>query len=679
MTGVGSTEPARSGGGGLAGAGAGLGLVAALVLLGVARLLPEHGFGLWLRLAAATLVLLAPGGLVARALGVGGWAASLSWSVALVAGALALTFAVHASLTLTLVLVLAAGVVALPFRRRRVTGRGLPFSGGLALAGIGLGIALWSLEGIVQGDGLFHLGRMRKLDDLGSLSLRAVDEFRDGGLHPGYAFPLWHGWLALVAKLAGVDPTAVVLHESSILAPLALLLAFEVGFRVLRSTWAALGATAAQVGIIALAPGGGGAYTSLELPGTTARQLLVPAVVALFFVFVRRPSWAVALTLAAAAMDLAFVHPTYALFVGIPLFGFALVRLRDIRANALGFAAFGAPVVLVFLWLLPIVRETGSHNPGPAEKARALRSYAEDLVVHSPTSYHLAPALVGRTGAIAVAALALVPFAALAARRRWSALVLGGTVLLLGLELWALVFPRFSDLVSLSQSRRAAGFVPFAIALAGGAAVLARALGPLVLPVALAAGIVLQLEYPGDFGRRLAHGGPAAATWIALWGGLAGLAVAAVLVRRGRGRFERHGPVAGLAALLFVAPVAVHGFANWDAPSRADPYALTPGLVRYLRTQVPERSVVFADLETSYRISAYVPVYVANGPPTHVADTRANDPYGRRADLRRFLRTGSLAIPRRYGAGWIVLGPHQRIRPGARLVYRDDRFRVYRP
>ena len=32
----------------------------------------------------------------------------------------------------------------------------------------------------------------------------------------------------------------------------------------------------------------------------------------------------------------------------------------------------------------------------------------------------------------------------------------------------------------------------------------------------------------------------------------------------------------------------------------------------------------------SYRISAYAPVYVASAPPAHVADTRANFPYGRR-------------------------------------------------
>src|SRR5439155_9251389 len=107
--------------------------------------------------------------------------------------------------------------------------------GAVVVAGIGLGIALWSIEGLVKGDALFHLGRIRKLADIGSLSLRAVDEFKDGGLHPGYAFPLWHGWLALVAKVADVDPSKVVLHESSLLAPLALLLAFEAGRAVFRS------------------------------------------------------------------------------------------------------------------------------------------------------------------------------------------------------------------------------------------------------------------------------------------------------------------------------------------------------------------------------------------------------------------------------------------------------------
>src|SRR6266566_3281577 len=100
-------------------------LLLAVPLLGIARLLPEHGFGLWLRLAAATLVLLLPGRLLARTLGrpmaTTGAAAALAWSCALVAGALALTFAVHGSLDLTLALVLATGAVALPFSGRRAS------------------------------------------------------------------------------------------------------------------------------------------------------------------------------------------------------------------------------------------------------------------------------------------------------------------------------------------------------------------------------------------------------------------------------------------------------------------------------------------------------------------------------------------------------------------------------
>jgi hypothetical protein len=279
---------------------------------------------------------------------------------------------------------------------------------------------------------------------------------------------------------------------------------------------------------------------------------------------------------------------------------------------------------------------------------------------------------------VAVAALLLTPLAALAARRRWSAFVLGGMVLVLALELSSFLFPRFSDLVSLSQSRRAAGFVPFAFALAGGAAVLARALRVLVLPVALAAGIVLQQLYPGDFEHHYVHGGPAVVTWIALWGGLAGIVVAIVLARRGLGGYERPGMLAGLAVALFVLPVAVHGFAHWDKGSRQDANALTPGLVQFLRTRVPERSVVYADLETSYRISAYAPVYVANAPPTHVADTKANDPAGRRAAWLDFRRTHNLAIPRHYGAGWLVLRRDEQVGQGARLVYRDGLFRVYR-
>jgi hypothetical protein len=186
---------------------------------------------------------------------------------------------------------------------------------------------------------------------------------------------------------------------------------------------------------------------------------------------------------------------------------------------------------------------------------------------------------------------------------------------------------------------------------------------------------VLQLEYPGDFGRRLTHATPGLPAWIALLGGLAGLVVTLV---RSELRFERTDALAGAAVALFVLPVAIYGFAHWETKPKPDPYALTPGVVHFLRTDVPKGAIVYADLETSYRISAYAPVYVANAPPTHVADTKANRPKRRRRDLNRFLRTHNIGIPRGYGAGWLVLTRGETVGTGARLVYRDPRFRVYR-
>jgi hypothetical protein len=648
----------------------------ALVALGVARLVPADGsFGLWLRLVAATAVLLVPGRLVALALGQPTASAALGWSCAAIAGALAVTFAVHSSLTLTLVLVAVVALVALPFARRDrepSVGRGL-----VLLAGVALGIALWHVAGVIHGDAFQHLGRVRKLDDFGSLSLRAVDEFRDGGLHPGYAFPLWHAFLALVAKLGGVDPGAAVLHEPSALGPVALLVAYEAGTAIFRSAWLGGAFVLASTTLYGLAGGGGGAYSTLELPGTTARQLLLPALLTAFFACLREPGWPVAATVAALSLSLAFVHVTYGLFLLLVLAAFLVARCGFVRRveGVLAFAAAAVPAALVVAWLVPIVRETASHNPSRVEKLRAIAHYRSDLDVTSLTRYHLRPEAFSRAGAVALAALLLLPLAALAARRRWSPFVLGSAVLLLALELSSRLFPHFSDVVSLSQSRRAAGFVPFAAAFAGGMAVASRTLRFVVLPAALLAGIALQEKYPGDFGHGLHGGGPAWAAWFALAAGAVALVVALVLASRRP--LERDDWLPFAAAALFVLPVAVDGFRDWHPKVAHDGYALTPGLVRALQ-QIPEREVVFADLETSYRISAALPLYVANAPPAHVADTRANRPCARRREWLLFRRTGDLAIPRAYGATWLVLTRDEQPVVHLQPVYRDARFALDR-
>jgi hypothetical protein len=648
----------------------------ALPALGIARLVPETGVGLGLRLAAATACLLVPGALVARALRHASVSAALAWSLAGLFGASAIMFAAHGSLVLALAIYATLGVIALPFAFRPA---GLPPVGvGVALLGVAFGIALWHVTPGLDGDALFHLARIRKLDAFDSLTLRTVDEFRDGGLHPGYAFPLWHVLLALVGKLAGIDAGAALRHEATVLAPLAFLVAYEAGAAVFRSAWAGLATMFGQVAIIGLAAGKGGAYTSLALPATASRQLLVPALVALFFEWVEAPRSPAIGAVAAASLGLVVVHPTYAVFVALPLAGYVVARglfaRAELRRGVGGLVALGVPAGLFSLWLLPIVRETVSHNPSPAQRLRDLRHYADQVDVTSLHHYRLAPEIFTRTGAVAVAALVSVPLAALAARRRWAAFVVGGSLVVLALSLVPALFVHFSDAVSLSQSRRAAGFVPFAFAFAGGAAALARLLSWLVVPVALAGGIALQLAYPGNF-EYGGTGGPALAAWIAAYGGAAALVAGAII--GGRGRLDRRGQLAALAAAVFVVPVAVDGFSDWSARPTKQP--LTSGLVRALRTDVPKGSVVFSDDETSYRIAAVAPIYVANALPGHVADTKANRPYERRADARAFFRTGRLAIPRRYGAQFLVVN-RRRSKLVLRLprVYADASYALYR-
>ena len=657
-------------------------LLAAPPLLVLARFLPDDGVGLAIRLTLATLCLLLPGVLLGRALRLPGAAAAFALSLGVLFLALFAVFALESSIWLAVVVLVGATGAALPFALREPLERRdweLPSLGVLA-AGIAYAVPVWYYAPALRGDALFHLARVRKLAEFDDLSLDAVAEFADGGPHPGYAFPLWHGFLALVSKLAGVDPADVVLHEAAILVPLGFLLAFEAGRALFNSEWGGLAALAGQVAITGFAPGDAGAYDALELPATAARHLIVPATLALAFLFVRRPRAAFVAPLAAASLALALVHPTYALFLLIPLGGFAVVRLvltrSDLPELAGVLACVALPTGAVLYWLAPIVEDTAGHTPSAAEVARALERYARELDVESVDRYSLAPEVFGRSGAVAVAALVSIPLAALAVRSRWAAYVLGGSLPILALMMSNLLFPQFADLVSLSQARRAAGFLPFAFAFAGGCVVLAGLLRGAALPVAFAAGLWLQLTYPGDFGR-LEDGGPAAATWIALVGGALAIPIGLLLARRWR-PIENRGLFAALAAGLFVLPVAVHGLRDWHSPI-GPLRPLTPGLVDALQDRVPKGDIVFSDLETSYRIAAMAPVYVAAGPPAHVADTEDNRPYARRRDVLDFFRTGRLEIPRRYGARWLVIDRRRSLlRPALPVVYADDRYLLYR-
>ena len=635
----------------------------------------------YLRLAVATGVVLAPGWLLARALGVRGVAAALGWSLVLLFAALAAMFLLGSSLTLALLLLAVAGFVAFATALARLDAspvlEAAPSRGWPAAAGVFVGLLLWQVAGSVQGDGLFHLARTRKLMELDDISLRGIGEFVDAGLHPGYAFPLWQGFLAVVAKVAGVDPEQVVLHLPSLLAALAVVVAYEAGWALFKRTWAAGAVAGAQLALFCFAPGSGGAFRTLSLPATVADQLLVTAALALAVAMLRAPSPALLASTAAAGFGLAVVHPTYALFLWISFGGFLLVRAlwtrEDVRAGTAAFTALVAPAAFFMVWLIPVIRDTVSVSPDAEEVRRGFAQYAGQLDVRSGTSYSLVPELFTRRGAVAIAALLLVPLAGLAARRRWAAFVVGGSLAVFAITLVPFVFAPFSDLVSLSQARRLAGFLPFAFAFAGGLGVLARLIGPFLLPLALAAGVVFQWAYPGDFGYVLRDPGPALVTWIAVGGALAALVVG--LLRRGPGL---EAP-ASLAATLFLAPVVAVGLWNWTAPETPPGSRLTPGLIAAVRANVSTGAVVFSDPETSYRLAAFAPVYVAAAPPGHVAHTEENRPYARARDARRFLRTGNLRIPAGYGAEYLVLDRSlSELRVTLPELYRDGRYTLYR-
>jgi hypothetical protein len=654
------------------------------VLLALSRLLPATGIGLGLRLGAAAACLLLPGALVSRALRVDGFAGTFAWAMAALFGASALMFALHSSLWLVLGLLAAVALAALPFALRR-PGSFSPWRTGVLLLGVAAGISLWWVSRY-DGDTFFHLARVQKLLAFDSLSLRTVDEFRDGGLHPGYAFPLWHVAVAIVARLAGVGAPSVFLHLPTVLLPLSFVLVYEAGTTLFRSRWAGVAAALAEFSLIALAPGHGGAYSSLALPATASRVLLLPTVLALVFMYVREPSAALLASVAVASGAMTLVHPSYSVLLGIGVAGFLVVRaLLDVRHDLVhvgaALAAIAIPAGLVVLWLLPIVRETVSHNPGHVELHRAFAAYGRELDVFSLHRYRLAPELFGRAGAIAVASLALLPLAVFAHRRMWGAFVLGAMLATLAVGLLPFVFPHFADAVSISQARRIIGFSPRPFVLVGGALVLAGFLRLAVLPVALAAGILLQLAFPGDFGSpyRLVHGAPGWLTWVSLAVAADALLAAALLGRR-IPEVQGSNAVAAAAVALFLLPIAVHGYGHWTRSPGAR-VGLPTKLVDAVRKNVPKGDVVFSDPLTAYELGAFVPVYVNAAPTSHVADTRANRPNVRLHDAQRFFRNGGpLAIPRRYGAHWLLVDRQRVGRRPFRLprVYQGSRYVLYR-
>jgi hypothetical protein len=676
-------------------------LAPALLLL--AHLLPTTGPGLAIRLAAAaTCVLLAPGALLLRAIG---WpaspgialAGSFALSLAIDAFGLALVFAAGGSILLMgIVIASVSVVVAVPAALRNgVSPVERPerraFTAVFA-SGALFSVVVWWAAGPVNGDGFFHMARARKLAELDVLNgLSSVDEFKDGGLHPGYAFPLWHAVDALVARLAGVDVADVVVYLPAILVPLALLLAYAAGNAVFRSPYGGLALAAVQLANLGLARreenlAGTGFFETVTQPQAASHLLLVPAIVALAFAFLRDGGGVALLCLSAASMGLTLVHPSYTPFIAMLLLGFLLARLVLVRTwepllmrAAIAVGAVTAPLILFLILFYPVISSSSSVTPSNSLRDHELANYGS-LVTKLGPWFGMSPDAIARAGPVIVAGLIAIPLAAFAARRLWAALVLGGSVAVLVAVLVPPFFTIFADVFSLSQARRLPEFLPVSVAVVGACVTLSRFRG---WGVAIAGGVgaLLVLLYPGEFTWVYTDGGPSWAVWTGVVGGLAALVFAAWRPSWG----PDPGSWALLATLAFVLPVAIAGLSRVERPG-ADTF-LTPGMVDAVRADVSANEVVFSDRMTAYRLAAYAPVYVNASAPGHVAEVHANHVFTRTRDTRRFFWDAGIsaaereAILQRWGADWVLVN-NERSHPQAFLdrfpvVYEDDRFALY--
>jgi hypothetical protein len=676
----------------------------ALLALGLVRLLPAEGAGLALRLAvAAFLVLLLPGWLVLRPFGLPGSfgvavAACFSVSLALVLLALGVMFLVGSSLTAALVVLavvvaaaLATGLWLAPAREIPVDTRA-DRRAGLAVLGASVPLAglVWWSAGPIGGDLLFHLARMRKLADLDSLTtLYSVNEFQDGSLHPGYAFPLWHGAVALVARIAGADVADVALYLPAILVPLAVILAYGAGTAVFRRPAGGVALAVAQVAQLALSGTGGrsatGVFELLASPPTTGRVLLAPAILALAFTVVERRRWPLVAALAASALALSVVHPSYLPYVALLLVGFLAARLIVVRAldplvkrAALALVAMTVPFVLYLAWLYPVIADDPSTRPSASRRAFEIQHYGNAFDVFGD-SFRFAPEAIARGGPVVVAGLLAVPFAGFAARRRWAQLVLGGSLLAFALLLVPQLFTLLSDVFSVSQARRLSAFLPLAFALAG-VFVLAGRWRLAGVGLAFGAGLAAELLVSGEFTYRVREGGPGWVVWVAVVGGLVALAVGAWLRPRG----PDPGSWAVLAACAFAVPVAVAGLADLERPP--DPDAMPAETVEAVRAITGPGDIVFSDASTAYKIAAYAPVYVNAAPTGHVASSARNRPRRRRIDSERFFLVNLSDSERsellsRYDADWVLVDrelPHpEEYLHGLHLVYDGGRYALY--
>jgi hypothetical protein len=665
-------------------------LLAAPVGLLLTRLLGIDALAVWC--AFAVCVMLPGWGAmrllrVERELGLAGAAVvSTALGLAVWIAPLAAAFAAGLPLSAPLVAVLLAGVVLCGWAVTRplLFERVLPYEAAAgALAAIAFAFLSWRISTGVISDALFHVGRMRKLEDLGSLSLTAISSYKDGAPHAGYAFPLLHAAFAATAKLAGVDVATAFVY----LQPLCALLTMFGAYALARSLtgWRTAGYLAAAALGWDLVTLINGLVQQVNQPPVFTFFVLTPAAL-LLFVAAMRGSRSAAWSAAAVIVVIALVHPTYAapclaIAAGIALGSWrAHLRLPPVALEALAASLVASGAVALWIWWVAI---DGGHR-------REIITHSDEFLHHGARALLMYPwAPVFGRGYVLVAIVCLVGLV-----RYRDLLPAAGSVLA---PLALLLVPGVNTAVlaasGMGQFHRFWQVLPWPVALAAGACLVAGLLGPrrALLLAAVLAVLMLVLRDHGAFWRE-------PTSWVVA---AALVAVIVGLVPRPR-RIVESGPwwlAAILVAAVMIGPVIRGGDHVWQE-ARAGPHraaradlatVLTPDVWNWFRAQPGPPPVVLGEEHRLFELLAYADVYAAALPEARSRAEPKVDTTTRRQRADRFFDPDTSSaertiLLRQLDVDYVLLdrqgqasvAPQILAQPGLTQVYRGPRFVILR-
>jgi hypothetical protein len=572
-------------------------------------------------------------------------------------------------------------------------------------AGVGF-IALLSGERyFADGDSYFHAAIALKLQSFMDPSFWNIGQYRGGDNHPGYALPLWHEAIAVIARLADSSALETMRLLPVVLAPISVLTFAGVAQIAFRSGAAATAAAVAFVGgrMVFTFPAMDGIYNAAE-PRTVASGILLPLVLGLVLLVVGRPNadevgisatdagsaaaWKPATALAVCAtVVLVYVHVSYIVWLALLLLGVAAVALPlgwktpELRRAQLaaGGAVFAAAVVSVAT-LLPAIGRLQDHPEGGTKGGLALASANVDaLLVGSGSTLHLRADYIIWFGAVAFLGLA-----GTALLGRWLRDPLVGWIPVASTIACAFVLipPAFrwlAESIGVAQTTRVYLIIPWVF----GAAALVLIVGGRLdawwkcggrrrwasvgALLGLALGTMWLANVWPPLKRRSAPAVMPPDLVTALIVLCAVGCVIAVLVYRvqpgwlgGTGPWQHRGlGVAATTIVLALAPLPIllsqadrvqHTIATGPLSGTAVPGTAAVDvrtrrtLARVMRSR--PHPVVLAEPHLAYRMLALSPVYAAAVPPGHVAITKRNRPYDRNAAIETFLIEGTSAATR---------------------------------